>query len=356
MGSLISGTYLTIIDRELMKKPTILIVDDDLNLQRLTAAFLEDMKCEIATANNGVEALEFVAANPPDLILMDVNMPEMDGYEACKRIKADPLTQFIPIVMVTALSELDDRVQALEVGADDFLTKPVQSPELIARVTSLLKMKASLDRLEDSEQVIFMLARAVEAKDPYGEAHSERVARMSREVGAQMGLDEDVLDDLYRGAMLHDIGKIGVSDVILMKHGPLTPVEEQELHQHPIIGEKIIQPLRSAHNLLSIVRNHHENFDGSGYPDRLKGEEIPLLARIVSVCNAYDALASRKAFKSGQTPSEALAQLKEEAGTKWDQEIVDRFANGYAFKRAFSEDTRSYSSRGWSERLKKRQE
>ena len=225
--------------------------------------------------------------------------------------------------MLTALDEVHDRVRALEAGADDFLTKPVERVELVARVRSALKLKAVYDSLESAEQVIFALAIAVEAKDAYTEAHTERVAFAARALGARLNLPEPELEALYRGGIIHDIGKIGVPDSILLKPGPLDPDESLLMRQHPIIGERIVMPLRSATGLLPIVRNHHERYDGSGYPDRLAGEEIPVLARIVGVCDAFDALISDRPYRQGMSSQEAVEILKAGAGTQWDPSLVD---------------------------------
>ena len=306
-----------------MKRPKVLVVDDTAANLMLVQAYLAEVDCDVVYAENGPSALSGVRRDGADLVLLDVSMPGMDGFEVCREIRRDPALRLVPIVMLTALDEVHDRVRALEAGADDFLTKPVERVELVARVRSALKLKAVYDSLESAEQVIFALAIAVEAKDAYTEAHTERVAFAARALGARLNLPEPELEALYRGGIIHDIGKIGVPDSILLKPGPLDPDESLLMRQHPIIGERIVMPLRSATGLLPIVRNHHERYDGSGYPDRLAGEEIPVLARIVGVCDAFDALISDRPYRQGMSSQEAVEILKSGAGTQWDPSLVD---------------------------------
>ena len=329
-----------------MIRPRILVVDDDPNILRLMETFLEDVDCDVAIAGDGEAALQQVEDSAPDLVLLDYQMPGMDGFEVCRRIKADPRTRLVPVVMVTANTDTTHRVAALEAGADDFLGKPVEIAELTARVRSLIKLKRVYDRLDDTERVIFALARAVEAKDVHTEAHTERVAKTARMLGSYLGLGEDDLDDLYRGGMVHDIGKIGIPDAILLKPGPLDASEWRVMKRHPVIGEEIAKPLRSAQELLKIIRHHHENFDGTGYPDGLARDEIPLLARIVTVCDGYDALTSARPYRTGMTPDVAIAILRDGAGTQWDPELVPLFIERIAAAHRPSA-VRGYSARRW---------
>ena len=227
--------------------------------------------------------------------------------------------------MITSLDRTADRVLALEAGADDYMTKPVDRVELVARARSALRLKSVYDSLDSAEHVIFSLAAAVEAKDPFTEAHTQRVAESARTVGGRLGLGPEELDALFRGGLIHDIGKIGIPDAILLKPGPLDADQQITIRTHPLIGETIIAPLRSATKLLPIVRNHHERYDGTGYPDRLAGERIPLLARIVAVCDAFDALVNDRPYRKRQTLEEAVATLREGRGRQWDPEVVDTF-------------------------------
>ena len=303
--------------------PIVLIVDDGETNRNLVQAFLSDIDCRLRTASDGPSALASIELEPPDLVLLDVQMPGMNGYEVCRQIKDLPRGRLLPVVMLTALARANDRVLALESGADDFMSKPVDRVELVARVRSALRLKALYDTLDSAEHVIFSLAAAVEAKDAYTEKHTHRVAENARMIGKRMGLPERAKDALYRGGIIHDIGKIGVPDQILLKPGPLDSDELRIMQQHPLTGESIVRPLRSGVPLLPIVRHHHERVDGTGYPDGLKGRAIPHLARIVAVCDAFDALTSDRPYRRARTPEEALEILSDGAGKQWDPEAIE---------------------------------
>jgi cyclic di-GMP phosphodiesterase len=306
-------------------RPSVLVVDDGQANRELIEACLAEVDCEVRLAADGPSALQAMDEVLPDLVLLDVQMPGMDGYEVCRRIRSDPARRLIPVVMITALAHTEDRVQALESGADDFMSKPVERIELVARVKSALRTKALYNRLDSAEQVIFALAAAVEAKDAATEKHTHRVAETARYVGSRLGLPEVALDALYRGGIIHDIGKIGVSESVLLKAGPLDSLELARMRAHPTIGESIVGPLRSGSSLLPIIRHHHERYDGLGYPDGLRGEEIPLLARIISVCDAFDAMVNDRPYRNRLSVDEAIANLRAGAGTQWDPEVVDLF-------------------------------
>ncbi|HET7419771.1 MAG TPA: HD domain-containing phosphohydrolase [Candidatus Dormibacteraeota bacterium] len=309
------------------RRPVVLVVDDGAANRELIEACLAGVDCEVRTAEDGATALKAIQTCPPDLVLLDVQMPGMDGYEVCRRIKAGPASRLVPVVMITSLDRTSDRVRALEAGADDYMTKPVDRVELVARVRSALRLKGVYDSLDSAEQVIFALAAAVEAKDPYTEAHTQRVADAARRIGVSMGLSTSELDSLYRGGLIHDIGKIGVPDAILLKPGPLNAEELTAMRLHPIIGENIVAPLRSGAGLLPIIRHHHEHFDGTGYPDRLAGEQIPHLARIVAVCDAYDALITDRPYRQRKSRQEALSTLRTGSGRQWDPQVVEQFVH-----------------------------
>jgi len=307
--------------------PVVLVVDDGAANRDLIKMFLSAIDCEVQLAADGPTALAMIEAAPPDLVLLDVRMPRMDGYEVCRRIKSMPQGRLLPVVMITGLSQTAHRVAALEAGADDFMSKPVDGAELIARVRSALRLKQLYNTLDSAEHVIFSLATAVEAKDAFTERHTQRVGESARLLGLRMGLAESMLDTLYRGGIIHDIGKIGVSDSILHKPGPLDPVEIPQMQAHVAIGESIVRPLQSTSGLLPIIRHHHERFDGSGYPDGLRGREIPHVARIVSVCDAFDALVNDRPYRLRRSTEEAIAVLRAGAGTQWDPETVDLLAS-----------------------------
>ncbi len=302
----------------------ILVVDDTLLNRQFLKDELEDEGYVVSTAEDGEQALALVAENPPDLILLDIMMPRVDGYEVCRRLKSDDRTILIPIVMVTALTATHERIRGIEVGADDFLTKPYNRVELLTRVRSLLKLKRHTDELENAETVLFTLALSVEAKDPYTNNHCERLSRLSVALGKKLGLPPDQLKALHRGGILHDLGKIGVPDAILLKPGPLTEVERAVIREHPAIGERICAPLKSLRLVLPIIRHHHERWNGSGYPDGLAGEAIPLTARILQAVDVYDALTTERPYKRAYSREEACAIIREEVAKGWwDPRIVE---------------------------------
>lgn len=284
-------------DAALLPRQTILVVDDQAANIMLIETILAPQGYEIISASDGERALELVTAKPPDLILLDVMMPGMDGYDVCARLKEDERTRLIPIVMVTSLSDLEDRIRGIEVGADDFLSKPFHQAELSARVRSLLKLKQFTDELEDAEDVLCALATSVEAKDAYTDGHCERLSLYAVALGRNLGLPQEQLKALHRGGYLHDVGKIAIPELILNKKTGLTEEEWRIMREHPIIGERICKPLKSLKLVLPIIRHHHERWDGSGYPDGLKGQAIPLVARIIQAVDIYDALRTARPYK-----------------------------------------------------------
>jgi putative two-component system response regulator len=303
----------------------VLVVDDrELNLE-LLSDYLAAVDCDVVTATDGITALAMIERSAPDLVLLDVMMPGLDGFEVCRTIKSNPRHRLLPVCLVTALNQTNDRLQGLEAGADDFIVKPVDRVELVARVRSLLRLKLVYDRLDDAQHVILSLARAVEAKDSSTESHTERVARAARSLGAAVGISGEMLENLYLGGVIHDIGKIGVPDALLLKPGPLDPDELTLMRTHVLIGEDIVRPLRSASGLIPIVRHHHERWDGRGYPDGLRGEDIPLPARIVAICDAYDSMVSDRPYRRALSPDRASEVLREGAGSQWDARLVALF-------------------------------
>ena len=308
------------------RKQSILIVDD----HRLNAELLREMLSlhgfHAAVVTGAAAAEEQVHRDPPDLILLDVIMPGKTGYQLCHELKDNPQTRLIPIVMVTGLNAHEDRLKAIEAGADDFLTKPVSPEELFARVKSLLKLKEFTDELETAESVLCTLGLSVEARDPYTEGHCERLARDASELGRHLNLDDECVTALRRGGYLHDLGKIGVPDEILKKGGNLTPAEWVVMKKHPLIGEAICRPLKSLRLVLPIIRHHHEHSDGSGYPDGLKAGDIPLLPRILQVVDVYDALRTARPYKPALSHEQAATTMRDEAKAGlWDEDLVAEF-------------------------------
>ncbi|TMD34134.1 MAG: HD domain-containing protein [Chloroflexi bacterium] len=252
-------------------------------------------------------------------------MPRLDGIEVCRRIKSDPVNRFLPVVLVTSLSTVEDRVRALEAGADDFLSKPIDRRELMARVLTLIRTKEVYEKLDDAEHVMAAFAKVVEAKDSGTEAHVERVARAARALAEACGLSGSELDLAYFGGIVHDIGKVGVPDAVLLKPGPLDPIELSAMRRHVTVGVEIARQLRSAASVIPIIKHHHERYDGSGYPDGLSGADIPRIAMIVSITDAYDAMTTDRPYRVAMTSAGAIAQLRSGAGTQWDPGLIGTF-------------------------------
>ncbi len=305
---------------------SILVVDDKLDTVLLLRELLTSRGYNVITASDAEEAMDAIRQSRPDLMLLDVVMPGKSGYELCRELKADPETRLIPIIMITGLSDRDDRIRGIEAGADEFLSKPLYPEELFARVRSLLRLKEFTDELENAEAVLFSLALGVEARDPYTGDHCARLANSAMELGRHLGLDYDNLVALRRGGYLHDLGKVIIPDDILKKGSGLTPEEWQVMKMHPITGENICHPLKTLRRVLPIIRHHHEHWDGSGYPDGLSGERIPLLARILQVVDVYDALRTHRPYKPALSHMESeQTMLKEAERGMWDKRLVGEF-------------------------------
>ncbi|MGO9127331.1 MAG: HD domain-containing phosphohydrolase [Terriglobales bacterium] len=301
-------------------------MDDNPDIMTLMQELLETQGYDVATVADAAQAEAEVRRQPPDLILSDVIMPGKSGYELCRDLKADPTTRLIPFVLITGLADREDKLRGIEAGADDFLNKPIFSEELFARVNSLLRLKEFTDELENAESVLCTLGLSVESRDPYTEGHCERLAESAANLGRHLGLDEASIVALRRGGYLHDLGKIAVPDEILKKGSNLTPEEWAVMKQHPITGENICRPLKSLRLVLPIIRNHHEHSDGSGYPDGMLKQEIPLLPRILQVVDVYDALSTARPYKPALGHEQAAFTMQKEAQSGlWDEELVREF-------------------------------
>src|ERR1700687_3257041 len=305
---------------------TILIADDhESSLLGLEGLLLME-GYKVVTARDGEMALAEFGRAQPDLVLLDVNMPKLRGTEVCRRIKSNPETLLIPVVLITALTATQDRVDGIEAGADDFLNKPVKRDQLIARVRSLLRLKAFTDELERAEAVLFALARSIEGKDPYTQGHCERLADYSVRLGQHMGLPAEDIKALRRAGIVHDIGKVAVPDSILLKPSRLTRNEQMILRLHPVVGERICASLKSFQLVLPIIRHHHEKMNGSGYPDGLRGEQIPLAVRVLQIVDIYDALSTERPYKSALSGAAALDVMRNEVNKGWwDPKVLAAF-------------------------------
>ncbi len=325
---------------------TILVVDDLQGNLELLKGLLTREGYAVHTAADGEAALAAVARESPDLVLLDVTMPKLDGFEVCRRLKRDPATRLMPVVLITSLHEREDKIQGINAGADDFLTKPVNAHELRARVRSLVRLKRYTDDLDSAESVILSLALTIEARDAYTEGHCQRLARYAVALGTHRDLDDESLAALHRGGFLHDVGKVSVPDAILLKPGPLTADEYEAMKRHAVIGDSICGDLRSLRPVRPIVRHHHERLDGTGYPDGLRGDAIPQLAQIVGIVDVYDALTTERPYRAALPREQACAELSQEAQRGWrDRGLIDEFImlarTGQLDRPAGSEATRA---------------
>ena len=307
--------------------PTILIVDAlDLN-RRLLKAMLKTANYRILEAKRPSAALGILEREKVDLVVVDMVMPEMSGNDFCRLLKNDRKTQLLPILMTTSVQGVENEVEGIESGADEFLVKPLMPSLVRTRIRSMLRNKALIDSLEEAETILFALAQSVEHRDRYTGLHCERLATYSIGLGQALGLGRQDQLALYRGGYLHDIGKISIPDSILFKRGLLTDEEWQTMRLHTIRGEEICRTMKTLAPVLPIIRSHHERWDGSGYPDGLAGEDIPLLARILQVADIYDALTTARPYKPAFSHQHAIEIMNEEARRGWrDPELVPLFA------------------------------
>ena len=308
------------------ERPTILVVEDEPHIREVLSGLLGALGYRLLMAVSAEQALDALNVVSPDLVLTDVHLGAMSGIELCARLKADPRYELMPVVILTAVGDLEARVAGLAAGADDFFTKPVEFVELRTRLAALLRVKMLLGQLERAEAVITTLALTIEARDPYTLGHCDRLSRYAVALGEALGLDHDMLRALRLGGYLHDLGKIAVPDGILLKPGPLDPMEQERIRAHPGAGSDLVLGLRSMELVRPIMRHHHEKWDGSGYPDGLKGAAIPLGARIISVVDVFDALHTERPYKAALPRSEAVSLLiRETDAGYWDPKVVETF-------------------------------
>ena len=316
---------------------TVLVADDEPAARKLLRRILEPAGYTVLEAATGKEALAMAEGERPDLLILDITMPDIDGVAICQRIKNDPTTHLTPVIHITGLTTREQRLRALAAGSDDFVGKPFDIEELLVRVRSLLRTKHLTDHLVSIEAVVVALARTVEARDHYTEQHLRRVADRSVAVARRMGMSERDVEGVRLGGLLHDLGKIAVPDAVLLKPGPLDRAEFALVRKHPEAGAEIVRPLRAFEGPGPAVLHHHEHFDGTGYPYGLRGDAIPLPARVVAVADAFDAMTTDRPYRAAMAPAIAFQRLEDGRGEQWDPAVVDSFLAAYEGESAVPE-------------------
>lgn len=306
--------------------PRVLAIDDDPGSLQVIEAVGAIAGFDLTTSNRPLECLDLMLEMDPDVVLLDVMMPEITGFELCRQIKSHPDLRFVPVVLITALDSKKDLLEGLEVGCDDFMSKPFDRTILTTRVRSLANLRAATRNLDNAEKVLESLARSVESKDETTGDHCDRLTRSGLQFADHLGFNAAEKKAMGRAGVLHDIGKIGIPDAILLKPGKLTPEEWEVMKTHTTIGAELLAPLRTMRRVAPIVKHHHERWDGNGYPDGLVGEDIPKLARAFQILDAFDALTSERPYKRAFTVKEACDILAQEADSgKWDPNMLQQF-------------------------------
>jgi cyclic di-GMP phosphodiesterase len=304
----------------------LLVVDDDEQIRRLLTLLLKPLGYTVETVASAEEAFDKLREAPPDLVLLDVQLPGRSGHDVLARIRADSRTRLLPVVMLTGATGTDEKLKAIRLGVTDFMPKPFSAEELQLRVRSLMQLKSFADSLEDAERVIVTLAKTIDARDPYTAGHSERVSLYAGRLGEKIGLTGSELAAVQRGGLFHDIGKIAIRDNVLLKPGRLTPEEFEQIKMHPVHGRNLLQHMRTLTYALPVVYHHHERYDGSGYPLGLHGEDIPLTARITTIADIYDALTTNRVYRGAISREESLRIMAEESRKGWwDGRLLDEF-------------------------------
>ena len=293
---------------------TVLVADDTESVRTLFSQLLASDGYRVLTVADGDAALEAAQRHRPDVLLLDVHMPGADGIEVCRRVKSAPETRLTPVILITGLADSAERIEGIEAGADDFLTKPINPHELRARVRALSRMKQLIDELDSAEAAFLALALTIEARDPSTNGHCERLAHYAVKLGTAIGLAGDDLSALHRGGYLHDVGKVGVPDAVLLKPGPLTAAEFALMRRHTEIGDSLCAPLQSLRHVRPIIKHHHERLDGSGYPSKLRGHDVPVLAQVVAIVDVYDALTTDRPYRAALPHIAAVRELEAGVG------------------------------------------
>ena len=305
----------------------ILVVDDDPGQLDLQVEILKQLPhCTVLTARTGEAALKLIAEQQLDLLLLDKGLPDYNGDEICRLVRREYDNQLLPIIMVTGRGDSENLRSSLEIGANDFIKKPFNAVELYSRAKAALEKKQLVDQLDNAGSVLFTLAKMVEARDPNTGEHCSRLVHTSLILGREVGLSEEELTALKKGAVLHDIGKIAIPDAILLKPGPLSESEWEVMRTHPEVGAGICGQLNSIRDAVPIIRHHHERWDGSGYPDGLSGEAIPRVARVFQCADIFDALRYRRAYSGPLSFDEITGIFQRELDAGWrDPQIGQLF-------------------------------
>ena len=303
-----------------------LVVDDDDAFSGLLDRLLSSEGYAVRIAADGLAALDAVRRNAPDVVLLDVKLPGVDGFEVCRRLKRDGATRLIPVILVTSMDTARDRVEGLSAGADDFLSKPIDAAELLARVAASARLKRYTDDLDSAASIIMTLATMIEMRDGYSEGHCHRMANYASALGRRLGLDADELQTLKRGGFLHDIGMLAIPESMIRRDGALDAAEFEVVKSHTTVGDALCDNLRSLQPVRPIVRHHHERRDGSGYPDGLRGDDIPLLAQITGIVDTFDAITTKRPYQGVKPIGEAFAILRTEVDRGWrHRDLVEEF-------------------------------
>jgi putative two-component system response regulator len=319
------------------RSTTILLADGLAKNPEFVKSVLASEPYKLVQADSEPQLFEVLQSATVDLIILPASGSSFPGLDCCRRIKTDRKTELIPVLLVTD-GAVESQIDALSAGADDFLPQPVHRDLARTRIRALLRQKAATDRLEQTETILFTLAKAVEHRDQTTGGHCDRLGLVSLALGMAVGLGEDDLEALYRGGFLHDIGKVGIPDRILHKPGPLDEEEWKTMRTHPLRGEEICKPLRSIERVLPIIRSHHERWDGSGYPDGLRTHQIPMLARVLQFADIYDALTNPRPYKAAMSCEDALQLMLSETSRGWrDPELMDVFM--HLHRQALNSDT-----------------
>jgi putative two-component system response regulator len=287
----------------------ILVVDDSEQVRRLLRDLLTPSGYSVTECANGTRALERIAVEAPDLVLLDLELPDINGHEILQSIRSNPATRLMPVIVLTGMATTGEKMRAYAEGVTDFLAKPFSTDELLARMRALVTLKQFADQHEHAERVILAFAKMIDARDPHTAGHSGRVAEFADRIAAKIGFDGVEREEMRRGALFHDVGKIVTPDAVLHKTAQLTAAERAIVEQHPQVGEDLLSDMKTMKKTLPIVRHHHEKLDGSGYPDGISGESIPMAVRIVTVADVFDATTSSRAYRDALSISAAFEIL-----------------------------------------------